>query len=167
MAVLIWSFVPASLADIFVDPKWFAPHWQCDSLGIPIYRAQQAALPVAGIAIVISGLLTFVTTRKRLGGRDIFDFRLRKSLWDWSVTLVAVMLILILAEPIVRYLHEATFIQTRTADCGGTSEEITVSGRRPFLQYTPVIYALLILWLLHLRAFAVSPKRGPEPKPPE
>ena len=101
-----------------------------------------------------------VSTRKRLGGTDVFDFRLHKSVWGWCVTLVAAILITPLIYDIWHYFFDALFVQTWTEDCAGRAEEITVSLRRPFLQVLPVVEALLILWLLHLRAFAVSPQQN-------
>ncbi|MCV6585646.1 MAG: hypothetical protein OIF47_08930 [Marinibacterium sp.] len=159
-AFLIWVTVPASVIDIFIAPEWFAPHWQCDSLGIPLMQAYRLALPFAAVALIASGLLTFVSTRKRLGGRNIFDLRLRKSARDWYVTLVAVILIAPLACDIGHFFFDALFVQTWTEDCEGRAEEITVSLRRPFFQVLPVVEAAQILWLLHLRAFAVSRRRS-------
>jgi hypothetical protein len=159
-AFLIWLVVPAHVIDIFIAPHWFAPHWSCDSLGIPLMQAYHVALPFAAIALITSGLLTFVSTKNRLGGKDIFDFRLRKSARDWFMTLVAAILIAPFAYDVGSFFFDVLFVKTWTADCAGRAEEITVSLRRPFLQVLPVVEALLILWLLHLRAFAVSPRRS-------
>ncbi len=157
---LIWLTIPASVADIFIAPRWFAPHWQCDSLGIPLMQASRLALPFAVFALIASGLLTFVSTRKRLGGTNIFDLGLGKSVWGWCVTLVAAILIAPLSYDIGHYFFDALFVQTWTVDCAGRAEEITVSLKRPFFQVLPAVEALLTLWLLHLRAFAISPMRN-------
>ena len=159
-ASLIWLTIPASVADIFIAPHWFAPHWQCDSLGIPLMQAYRLALPYAVFALLLSGLLTLVSTRKRLGGKDVFDLRVQNTVWNWFATLFAAILIAPLAYDIGHYIFDALFVQMWTADCAGRAEEITVSLRRPFLQVLPVVEALLIFWLLHLRAYAVSPRRS-------
>ncbi len=91
---------------------------------------------------------------------DVFDLRLRKSAWNLFVTLVAAILVAPLAYDIGHYIFDTLFVQTWSEDCAGRAEEITVSLRRPFLQVLPVVEALLILWLLHLRAFAVSPRQS-------
>ena len=72
----------------------------------------------------------------------------------------AAVLIAPLVFDIGQFLFEATFVQTVTAGWGVCAEEITVSMRRPLVQALPDVEALLILWLLHLRAFALSPRRG-------
>ncbi|MGX9354029.1 hypothetical protein ACS3SW_02365 [Roseobacteraceae bacterium S113] len=129
-------------------------------MGIPLMQAYRVALPFAVFALLLSGLLTSISTRKRLGGKDVFDLRVGKSVWNLFVSLVAAILIAALIFDIGHYIFDALFVQTWTEDCAGRAEEITVSLRRPFLQVLPVVEAFLILWLLHLRAFAVSPQRN-------
>jgi hypothetical protein len=158
--VLIWLMLPAGTMDIVLAHDWFAPHWRCDSLGVPLIRARQIALPYAAIALVLSGILTLISTRKRLGGRGVFDLRMRATAWDWCVTIGAAILIAPLVFDIGQYFVDVTFEQTVTANCARRAEEITVTMRRPLVQVLPVVEALLILWLLHLRAYALTPRRG-------
>ena len=158
-ALLIWLTLPARLADIVFALDWFAPHWQCDSFGIPLSQTQRMALPFAVIALVVSALLTFAATRRRLGGTDVFDFRLKRSAREWSISFIAVALITPLAYDIVSFLSDAIFTQTWIADCAGSAEEIVVSMRRPFVQVLPVLEGIIIFWILHLQAFAISEKK--------
>lgn len=58
-AFLIWATLPASVADIFNARSWFVPHWQCDSLGIPLMQAYHLTVPYAVFALIVSALLTY------------------------------------------------------------------------------------------------------------
>lgn len=46
----------AVINDLLLARDWFAPLWQCNSLGIPLMRARQFALPYAAIALILSGI---------------------------------------------------------------------------------------------------------------
>lgn len=158
-ALLIWLTLAAGLADILLAPQWFAPHWQCDSLGIPIMQTKTVALPYAVFALLIAGILTWAACWKRVGGRDIFLLRGQGTLPAWLVGGLALPLIAMLVFDIGRYLYEVAIPRTIIADCNVRADPITVTHRRPLLQTVPIIEALLILWMLHLRAYALSPKK--------
>ena len=84
--LLIWLTLPAGLADLLIAPSWHAPHHQCDSLGIPIMQVRAMLLPMAGVTLALSGLLTWPATRRRQGGGHILDYQFTSTVWNWSAT---------------------------------------------------------------------------------
>ena len=160
-ALLLWSILPAYTLDLLLAPDWFAPHWQCDSIGIPIAQFYISALPYAAISLVASGCFVVISTRNRQGGADIFNLRPDGSLWSWGTTLVAGVWIGAFLLDFLRYLVEVLFLQSWVSDCNGTADPIEVSMRRPALQMLPWVGIVMIYWVLHMRAYAVSPKRKP------
>lgn len=160
--VLIWLTLPASIIDILLAPQWFAPHWQCDSLGIPIMWLRRLALPFAVMSAAIAVLITALATWNRVGGTDIFAQHAGGAVRRWTVTILTAVLIAPLIYHLGIYMTEVLFIRTWTENCAGRAEDIVVTLRRPIVQVLPLVEALLILWLLHMRAYALSAKRTPK-----
>lgn len=156
--VLIWSLLPLSAIDIMIAPRWHAPHWQCDSLGIVIFNTLFGLIPWAIISAVISVLLTFPMTRHRVGGADIFDKSLGSGWRKWIISILIAVVIGFEVWEILRHLWAASFVQTITADCGGNADPIQVEMRGPLVQLLPFFGIPFSLWLLHLRALALSPR---------
>ena len=159
---ILWLTLPISLIDIFIDPTWHAPHWQCDSLGVAIGNTVFGLFPWAVFSAAIAALLSFPATWHRRGGADIFDWRLGKAPWNWILTILVVLVTLSVCHDIFNHLYTASIPQIITADCGGRSEPVTVVRRAPFLQFEPFWGLAFVLWLLHLRALALSPKTSTE-----
>jgi hypothetical protein len=162
-AGLIWSLLPLGLVDILIAPKWHAPHWQCDSFGIPFLQTTQALLPWALVAIIVAAILSFPATWNRQGGVDIFNFRFGQSRWKWAINVLILLALGVIAYNLMIKLWQSFIPQTINADCNGRAEPITLAMRRPFVQVTTLCELAIGLWLLHLRSLALSPQttRGP------
>ncbi|MFS4436670.1 hypothetical protein ACMA5I_00515 [Paracoccaceae bacterium GXU_MW_L88] len=160
-ALLFWLFPFVYAADILLAPQWYAPHWQCDSLGIPIGGAIFGALPSIPFVLILSAILVFPATRARQIGADIFDLSLGRGPLKHVLNLIAVVVILAWIYSLFQTVWSATVPQTFTADCGGSAEPITVTMRGPIFEIFNLYFLVLIIWLLHLRAMALSPKITP------
>lgn len=158
-ALLLWLMFPIGILDILIEPKWFAPNPQCDSLGVPILWLQEGLIPWALISVVIPAIPVFLIVRKRVAGADIFDLHLGTAPWNWIVTLLTAAALLPIIFDMGRYLWEVSVLQTITGDCGGSAEPVTITMRRPIIQFTPLWEAGFALWILHLRALLLSPRR--------
>ena len=73
--------------------------------------------------------------------------------------MIAALLIAPFAYGIGHHVFVALIPQSMTVDCNGSAEAITLTMRGPIFQLIPICYLAIILWLLHLRAFALSPRR--------
>ena len=158
--IFLWLMLPASLIDILLAMKWHAPHWQCDSIGIPIMYTYAALIPWASMSAVIAALITLPMTWRRKGGADILDLRLGKAPWKWIVTIPVAVMVILVCTNLLRHFWLAAVPQTITADCSGRAEPITLEMRGPLLQFTPVCETAIAIWLMHLRALALSPMRN-------
>lgn len=160
-SLLIWLLVPFSLVDIMMDPEWAAPNPQCDSLGIPIFQTRAAALPWAFISIIFSAVLTISATWKRKAGSCVFQFRLG-TLWiNILISIILVPVVLVALYDFGLYVWHATVPTLISSDCGGRSELVEITRRRPAFQTIPFLQLGISVWLLHLRAAALSPKKLP------
>lgn len=157
-SILIWLILPISLVDILVAPRWHAPNWQCDSLGVPILQTTAAAIPWAIVAVLISASLVFLLARKRLAGADIFNFRLGAAPWNWIITLLAMVVIVAITFDVGMHIWNAAFIQTISSDCAGRAEPVDLTMRGPVFQLFPLLEVAIGLWVLHLRALFLSPR---------
>lgn len=155
-AILMWLTLPAGLFDILAAPKWHAPHWQCDSLGIPIMMTRRALLPAAGMALILSGTLVLGATWRREGGGRVFPPSRPRTWRGWMLACILLILSAVLCRDVLQYLYQITFVQTFVANCAGRAEPITVQMRRPPLQISPILYCALIFWMLNLHAFSAS-----------
>lgn len=154
----IWLFMPALLFDIFMAPEWYAPNWQCDSLGIPYYQITSALFPWAIITAFITGVLVFLVVRERQSGADILNLRIGVRPWNWIVSLLALLSIAPFAYDIAMFVWRASVEQTISSDCGGRAEMVVVTMRGPVVQLHPVLEFAFILWALHIRALLLSPR---------
>lgn len=157
-SVILWLLLPVGLLDVIIDPKWHAPHWQCDSFGVVLMETYYSALPWAAVSMVLAAILAFPMARKRPGGTDIFALRLGSPRWNWIVSVPIALVCAFIAFDVLNHVWEAIIPQTITADCGGSAEPITVVRRRPAIQLLPLVELGIALWLLHLRALALTPK---------
>lgn len=156
--LLIWLLLPVSVLDMMLAPDWYAPNPQCDSFGIPIAEAAVAGLPFAALAALVSALLTLPPGAwKRRGGTDIFFLNFTGSIRWWLFTLITGAMVAAFAYELANYAWHAAVTQTFTADCAGRAEPVIKVMRGPLLQLGPLINVLIILWLLHVRALAISP----------
>ncbi len=155
----MWLPLPASVLDIIIAPQWHAPHWQCDSLGIPIYQAYYFALPWAGVSMLTAALLVIPTCRKRVDGENIFRLKHGKPTWNVMISLPVALVCLFLIISTFQHIWDALIPQTITADCNGSAEPITVTRHGPAFQTMPIVLICFVLWLLHLRALALSDKK--------
>lgn len=158
-ATLIWAVLPIGLADSLLAPYWHAPHWQCDTMAIPVMQALMVAFPWAIFAALVSALLAFFAARARVAGINILNFRSERKVANWIVTLPLALLSALVLYGIFKHFWEVFVPQTITSDCNGSAEPITKTMRGPLLQLLPFHYCLLIWWLLHLRAFFLSPRK--------
>lgn len=157
-SILIWLILPIGLLDLLIAPKWHAPHWQCDSLGIPVAGTAIAAIPWAIIASLISAFLVFLLVRKRVAGADIFSIRLGSPLWNCLVSPPVMAVIALATHDVGTHIWSAAFPQTISSDCGGQAELITLTMRGPIFQVLPLWEIAFALWVLHLRALLLSPR---------
>ena len=158
-AFLFWLPLPLGLADILIDPQWHAPHGQCDSLGIPIFRTRDALLPWALISFVVSAILVFPFGRGKTEGTDIFKCALGNKIWNYVVLIPIALVCAFLLFEVINHIWGVIVPQTIISDCGGRAEEITVVRRRPPIQLIPLLCLVAVLWFLHLRALILSPKK--------
>lgn len=121
-------------------------------------QTKAALLPWALISALAAALLVFPLTKGRLGGTDLFELRLGKSLRAWVVTVLAGAAIALLLYDVVLYVYLAVIPQTVTTDCAGRAEAVTVTMNGPAIQILPLVEIVFAFWLLHIRALAVSPK---------
>ena len=159
-AVFLWATLPASLIDILLAMKWHAPHWQCDSIGIPIMYTYAALTPWAFMSAAITALISLPMTWRRVGGADILDLRLGEAPWNWIVTIPVAVVVIWVCVGLLSHFWLAAVSQTITADCSGRADPITLEMRGPLLQLTPVCEIAIAIWLMHLRALALSPQRN-------
>lgn len=157
-ALALFSILPAGLIDIFLAPGWHAPHWQCDSLGIPILEASAAAAPWALISAGLSAALAIPAARRRAAGCDIFRLRLGRGWVNALISAPVILLAGLAFWQVAEHVWRALVVQTFIADCNGRAEPITVSRRGPLLQISPLVLVALALWALHLRALALAPR---------
>ena len=113
-------------------------------------------MPWAGIAFIVSAALAIPSAWRRQGGADVFELSLGKSLCKWLVTVGFGGLFALFVYPVAVYFWNAILPQTITADCNGRADPITLVMRGPLLQFVPVCELAIAVWLLHLRALALS-----------
>lgn len=155
---LIWAILLVSFIDVLAAPRWHAPNPQCDSLGIPLAQTMMA-LPLWTIAAaLIPAVPVFLFVRKRLPGADIFDLRLGSPPWNWGVSLLTLFVIAPLVFDIVRNVWQVVVPQTISSDCAGRAELLTITMRKPVLQFMPLVEIALGIWVLHIRALLLSPR---------
>lgn len=157
-ALLIWCLLPISVIDALIALEWNAPNPQCDSPGIPLMAAFALLLPWSIAAIVISGVLAIPATWNRQGGADVLDVRLGIAPWKWIVSLPVLVVISLLVCDVAVFFWHALVPQQISSDCGGVANLVTVELRGPIIQFVPLWEAVFALWLLHLRALALSPR---------
>jgi len=155
-STLIFLILPLNLVDIVIAPWWHAPHWQCDSIGVPIIETTAVIVPWAGVSFMVSAALAIPSVWRRQGGADIFEFSLGKSFCKWLVTAGFGVLFAFFLYPVAVHFWNAILPQTITADCNGSADPITLVMRGPLLQFVPVCELAIAVWLLHLRALALS-----------
>ena len=158
--VLIWLILVVPVVDVVLAPEWFAPHPQCDSLMIPIMLAAGAALPWAAVSLALAGLLTWGATARRAGGGDVLDLRQSLSARTVAALVIALCLAAPFAYDLASWVRDTLTPRSWTVDCNGRADPLEVTLRRPLFQLMPLLDLALIWWILHLRAWAVSPRAG-------
>ncbi len=154
---LIWLLLPVDLVDIMIDPTWYAPNPQCDSLGVPILQVRA----VLGVWTVIAALISggaVLLVRRRISGIGVFRLRLGTTYWNLVITLIAIAIIAPAMFDIIRRVWQAIVPQMISEDCGGYAELVIVNRRAPMLQFTPLLELGVVLWILHIRALLLSPR---------
>lgn len=162
MAVL-WIALPLGVADILLAPRYHAPHHACDTLTIPILTALFGAPFWTLLSAGVSALLCIPTGWSRRGGTDILDLSLGRPPRKWVVNALAGPILILLVHDIGAFALQAGHAVQVTVDCGGKAEPVTVTLRHPLLQTYPLYEALFGVWVLHLRALALSPRRTAQP----
>ena len=157
-SVLLWSLLPAALADVLIAPDWHAPHARCDSLGIPIMLTAGAGVPWAVVSASVSGGLVALLARNRRGGADVLAWAFGRHLRARIVSLLVLVVAVLALGEVVRHFWQAAIPQTITSDCAGRAEPITITRRGPIIQLGPICMIATTLWLLHLRSLFLSPR---------
>lgn len=153
---LSFALLPASVFEIIFDPEWFAPNFQCDSLGALIFQIVPALLPYGILCVLIFGLVTFLATYRRTGLGDLYDVYPSGSLRKWGWNLFTFVVLLPLAYPVVQHIWNMFVQQVVSSDCNGSSGLVEVVRRGPIFMVTPLLYLALIFWFLHIRAYAFT-----------
>lgn len=159
--LLLWLALPVSTLDFMIAPGFFAPHPACDGRADAVLSLVLGALPWAVISFLAVSMVAVPATKDRAGGADIFDLSLGKPPWNWTVSLPVFALIVYFGAYLWDTLWWLGSLQTVTSDCNGSAEPLTVSVTAPPIQFMPVLEAAICLWLLHIRALALSPQGPP------
>lgn len=156
--LLLWLALPVSTVDYIVAPDFFAPHPDCSSLAIPAFNFLLAALPWAAISFLAVSMVAVPATKERQGGADIFDLSLGRAPWNWIISVPVFGMIVYFGSHLWQTIGWLGSLQTVTSDCGGSAAPLTVAVTAPSIQFMPVLEGAICLWLLHIRALALSPK---------
>ena len=163
--LLLWLALPVSTLDIMIAPEFFAPHPECNGRADAVFSLILGALPWAVISFFAVSMVTVPATDQRRGGADIFDLSLGKAPWNMAISLPVFGLIAYFAVHLLDLLWWFGSAQKVTGDCGGKAEPMTFSVTAPSIQFMPFLEAAICVWLLHIRALALSPKVRPGAKP--
>ena len=156
--LLLWLALPVSTIDYLIAPDFFAPHPDCASYAIPAFNFMLAALPWAVVSFLAVSMITVPATKNRQGGADIFDLSLGAPPWNWIISAPVFALIVYFGSHLWETVWWLGSLQTVTSDCGGKAEPLTVAVTAPSIQFMPVLEGAICLWLLHIRALALSPQ---------
>ena len=157
--LLLWLALPVSTLDQLIAPDFFAPHPECDGVAEPVLGLVLGALPWAAVSFLAVAMVSVPATQDRQGGADIFDFTLGYPPWDWLLTLPVIALIAYVGVHMWEVAWWLGSEHVVTADCQGEARPVAVTVRAPPVQFMPLLEVALCLWLLHIRALALSPRR--------
>ncbi len=156
--LLLWLALPVSTLDFMIAPGFFAPHPECDGRADAVLGLILGALPWAAISFLAVSMVAVPATDQRQGGADIFELSLGESPWNWVISLPVFALLVYFVAYLWDTLWWLGSVHTITSDCSGSAEPLTVRVAAPSVQFMPVLEAAICLWLLHIRALALSPR---------
>ena len=155
---LLSSVLLLPVIDWALAPRWHAPHPHCDTPAALLGMTILAMVVWVPLSAIVSALIVLPCAWKKAGGKNVLDFRLGKPIWREIISVPFLAALAFLAWELYQHVRNVFVSQSITMDCDGRAYPMTFEMHAPVIQLYPVWVLLLALWILHLRALAVSPR---------